>query len=119
MNLTKEMRHAEYMKALKSKSISELRYIIRDASEARDAMPDGPNAGFYADEVSYAAMELNSRKGPHQKAVAERGRATQYHNGSYSGVFACPTCGRACWQNLNFLGRRSMVCDGVKWTKEA
>jgi hypothetical protein len=119
MSLIKTMRHAEYMKALKSKSISELKHIIRDASEARDAMPDGPNAGFYADEVSYAAMELNSRKGPHQKAVAVLGRGRQYNNKSYNGVYTCPVCGRASSQNLNFLGRRSMVCDGVKWTKEA
>jgi hypothetical protein len=118
MSVIKTMHHAEYMKALKTKSIAELKHIIRDAHEAIDAMPDGPNAGFYADEVSYAAMELNSRKGPHKKAQADRGKANQYNYKSWNGIFTCPICGRASSQNLNFLGRRAMMCDGVKWTKE-
>ena len=57
----KYMAHNLYIQACKGKTDSELRYIINDAREALDAMPDGINAGFYADEVHYCAMELKKR----------------------------------------------------------
>ena len=60
--MTKTMNHGAYQKSLKGKTHAELRYIIKDAGHARDAMPEGPNAGYYADEVHYAAMELTSRQ---------------------------------------------------------
>ena len=59
---TKYMDHSAYPESLKSKPESELRHIIQDAQEAIKAMPDNPNAGYYADEINYAAMELNNRK---------------------------------------------------------
>ena len=57
----KTMNHAEYQKGLKRKTEDQLRFIIKDAAEARDAFPMGENAGYYADEVHYAAMELKRR----------------------------------------------------------
>jgi hypothetical protein len=53
--------HAEYQEHLKSKQDTELRHIIADAGKAMRANPDGPKSGYYADEVSYAAMELIRR----------------------------------------------------------
>ena len=53
--------HAEYQEQLRSKTDAVLRYIIADAGRAMKANPDGPKAGYYADEVSYAAMELIRR----------------------------------------------------------
>lgn len=58
----KRMDHTEYQKRCKGMTEAALRYTIADAAAARDAMPDGENAGYYADEVSYAAMELASRR---------------------------------------------------------
>jgi len=58
----KTMNHAEYQKGLKSKTVAELRFLAKDAREAMEAMPDGENAGYYADEVHYAAMELRNRE---------------------------------------------------------
>jgi len=58
----KTMNHAEYPKYLKRKTVAELRFIATDAREAMEAMPHGENAGFYADEVHYAAMELRNRE---------------------------------------------------------
>ena len=60
----KQMDHAAYQRRLKTKTEAELRYIMQDASEAAKAMPDGGNAGYYLDEVSYAAMELRRRGTP-------------------------------------------------------
>lgn len=60
--MLKKMDHDKYPKSLKRKTIDELKYIIKDASEAEKANPNGPNAGYYADEVLYATTELNKRK---------------------------------------------------------
>ena len=57
----KTMNHREYQLSLRHKSVEMLRFIIKDASEAIRAMPEGENAGYYADEISYAAMELFKR----------------------------------------------------------
>ena len=57
----KTMHHAEYQRGLKHKSVAELRYIIQDAREAVEANPNGENAGYYQDEVHYAAAELRRR----------------------------------------------------------
>lgn len=59
--MLKKMDHAKYQQNLKRKTIDELKYIIKDASEAEKANPDGPNAGYYTDEVLYASMELLRR----------------------------------------------------------
>jgi hypothetical protein len=39
--------------------------------------------------------------------------------GSWKSRFVCPVCGRESWQLLNFLGRRSVVCNGLTFTKRA
>ena len=57
----KTMNHAEYQRRLKNKSILELEYILQDANETLKANPYGENAGFYADEIHYAAAELRRR----------------------------------------------------------
>lgn len=56
------MNHVEYRERLKGLPNQALRYIIMDAEEAVNAMPDGPNVGYYADEISYAGMELKNRQ---------------------------------------------------------
>lgn len=58
----KKMDHKEYPKSLKTKSIDELNYIMKDAYEATQAMPNNPNNGYYLDEINYCAMEINRRK---------------------------------------------------------
>jgi hypothetical protein len=57
----KTMDHTNYPKRLKTKSEAELRFIVKDAQEAIAAFPDSPNAGYYADEINYAGMELARR----------------------------------------------------------
>lgn len=58
----KTMNHTEYPRRLRSKTEAELRFIIKDATEAQQANPENPNLGYYADEVLYAAAELRRRK---------------------------------------------------------
>jgi hypothetical protein len=58
----KTMNHTEYPRRLRSKTEAELRFIIKDATEAQQANPSNPNSGYYADEVLYAAAELRRRK---------------------------------------------------------
>jgi len=55
---TKTMNHAEYQKNMARKSWAELKFIIKDAGEALDANPEGYNAGYYQDEIHYAAAAL-------------------------------------------------------------
>jgi len=57
----KKMDHNSYQESLKNKSIEELNFIIKDAKEAIEKMPMGPNAGYYADEIYYAAGEKERR----------------------------------------------------------
>lgn len=57
-----EIDHKNYPKTLRKKSLDELRFIIKDAGDALAAMPDGPKAGYYADEINYASMEIMRRK---------------------------------------------------------
>jgi hypothetical protein len=54
--------HKNYPKALKTKSLPALLFIIKDAREAIAANPDNPKNGYYADEINYAGMEINRRK---------------------------------------------------------
>ena len=60
--MTKVMDHSEYPKSLKDKNEDSLRYIISDCKAALNAMPENPNAGYYADEICYCADELNRRR---------------------------------------------------------
>jgi hypothetical protein len=59
--MKKATNHAALRAKMRRLSIAELEFIRRDAHEAAQAMPDGPNAGHYADEAGYAAMELTGR----------------------------------------------------------
>ena len=53
--------HAAYQKRIQKLPAIALRHIRMDAQEAIVAMPDGPNAGYYQDEVHYCDMELEKR----------------------------------------------------------
>ncbi len=60
----KIMDHSAYQKKLRNKarySKNALFFIIKDAGEAEKANPLGENAGYYMDEVHYAAAELRRR----------------------------------------------------------
>jgi hypothetical protein len=59
--MLKTMNHGQYQKNLKTKSVESLRFILKDAKEALEANPANPNNGYYADEVHYAAAELQRR----------------------------------------------------------
>lgn len=56
--------HTKTMKAFKSKTVSELKYIIKDCREALDICDtlSTEKAGQYADEIHYASMELKARE---------------------------------------------------------
>jgi len=62
MSVIKHMDHTQYPKTLKHKDPESLRYIIQDCREAIAAMPMGDNAGYYADEIHYCAMELKRQE---------------------------------------------------------
>lgn len=64
--MRKIMSHQLYMDKCKTMTTDQLKYAITDAQEALAAMPEGVNAGFYADEINYCGMELQFRK---QKAM--------------------------------------------------
>jgi hypothetical protein len=53
--------HNEYPRRLRTKSTAELKFAQSDAQAAMKAMPDGPKAGYYADEINYISMELARR----------------------------------------------------------
>ncbi len=55
------MDHNQYPKQLKNKTEDQLRFIIKDATEAIEANPQNPNNGFYQDEICYCASELHKR----------------------------------------------------------
>ena len=54
--------HKEYPKRCREMSAVCLRWTIKDCKAAIAAMPDGYKAGYYADEIHYAAMELKRRE---------------------------------------------------------
>jgi len=56
-----EIDHAAYPRRCRRMSESELAFTIADARAALAAMPDGPKAGYYADEIHYAHAELARR----------------------------------------------------------
>lgn len=58
----KTMDHSAYQSKVRELSAAALRFTITDCQAALAAMPDNPNAGYYADEISYCAMELKRRK---------------------------------------------------------
>jgi len=81
----KTMDHAAYQKRLKTRTNDVLIFIMQDAQEAIDAWPHGENAGYYADEIGYAAAELSRRNGRNH----------------------CPTCGT----DLNAKTNLRQICE--------
>jgi hypothetical protein len=53
--------HAATQKKFAELSSEALRFIIKDCREAVAAMPSGHKAGYYQDEICYAASELHKR----------------------------------------------------------
>ena len=54
--------HRDYPLRCRRLSEAELLYTIADARESLAAWPDSPSAGYYQDEISYAAAELERRR---------------------------------------------------------
>ncbi len=53
----------------------------------------------------------------HEPTICARDvHQTHYVGKGYKSLFACPACGRSCWQHLGFLGRRHLICDGEKFS---
>lgn len=65
MHATKHIDHARYPKYCRGRTEAELRHIIADCRATLDAWPDQPNAGYYLDEINYAADELYRRQRGH------------------------------------------------------
>ena len=57
----KTMNFAVYAERIAKLPSVALRFILKDAQEAIEAMPDGVNAGYYADETHACAAELRNR----------------------------------------------------------
>jgi len=60
--IIKTMDHSDYQKKVRKMSVHSLMHVIKDASEAIQAQPDSPNAGYYADEIHYCRAELRRRQ---------------------------------------------------------
>jgi hypothetical protein len=54
----------------------------------------------------------------HQPTSCTRTGQPLYVNRGWKAKFACPACARTTYQHLSYLGRRSVVCDGVRFTKQ-
>lgn len=54
--------HAAYPRRCRTMSDAELMFTIADAKSALAAMPDSDKAGYYADEICYAADEIERRR---------------------------------------------------------
>lgn len=68
-------------------------------------------------------MERPQRSGgqvvpAHGPQICTRVGQPLYVGRGYKARFECPSCGRFTYQHLNFLGRRDVVCDGLKFTKK-
>lgn len=55
------MNHAHWMKKVKTMTISELQYVIKDCTEAITANPDNPKCSEYTDIKIYCGQELRKR----------------------------------------------------------
>ena len=53
--------HTAYPAKLRRAEWASLEYILADCREALAAMPDGPKAGYYRDEINYCHMEMQRR----------------------------------------------------------
>ena len=54
--------HVAYPKRVRKMTNEQLRFVVKDATEAAEAMPSGHKAGYYADEINYCVSELHRRK---------------------------------------------------------
>lgn len=77
---TQAIDHAAYQAWVKTLADEVLFHIIRDARQAEVAMPDGPKAGYYSDEVNYCASEVASRRGA--RAALDLGKRAGLHRQS-------------------------------------
>ena len=84
----KNMNHTEYQKKVKKMGYDQLLFVIKDCKEAIQAMPDGENVGYYADEIHYCTMELNRRA----NKKARKADLPEY-NGRYCNCEDYPCCG--------------------------
>lgn len=57
-----QINHSEYMEKVKHMSHASLMYTIKDCQQAIRNMPENPKSGYYADEISYCAMEIRRRQ---------------------------------------------------------
>jgi len=73
-----------------------LRYGIRDAKAALEAMPNGPKAGFYQDEVHVYAQALQKRRNKRTAQVQEKDV-----NESRPKYWRCKDCGTVFTDELN------------------
>ena len=62
VSVIKRMDHAGYVERCKRRSLASLYYVMRDATEAAEAMPDGPNVQYYMDEAIYCGQEIVRRQ---------------------------------------------------------
>jgi hypothetical protein len=69
MSIVKQMDHTAYKKKVRKMDLHALVYVAKDAQAALNAIPDGPNAGYYQDEVLYCLDEIKRRGYTWQKAV--------------------------------------------------
>jgi hypothetical protein len=53
--------HTGYQKQVRTMDLEALRYVIQDARQAIQAMPNGHKAGYYEDEIHYCAVEIRRR----------------------------------------------------------
>jgi hypothetical protein len=65
---TKEIDHAAYPQICRRRSLAELEFVIADCRSALAAMPDGPKAGYYMDEVHYCHAEIMRRQAGGKRA---------------------------------------------------
>lgn len=62
----RQMKFAQYEEQILGLPSIALRFIISDATEAIAAMPLGPNAGYYSDEIMVCSQELTRRMKPNK-----------------------------------------------------
>ena len=62
MPAKEEINHKDYLAKVKKLDKVVLEYIIKDATAARNAMPEGYKAGYYEDEIHYCNAELKRRR---------------------------------------------------------
>ena len=62
MQIANQIDHTNYPKTLRALDMTQLHFIIADCHETLDANPTGEKAGYYMDEIHYAAAEIQRRQ---------------------------------------------------------